>query len=129
MEQESLYIHTCVEGERKQRFLLFLNPKSISSQDIFDSVVACLSENHIDTKKIIGITTDGASNMMGIRNGLCAFVKNRSPNIIAIHCLAHRLELGFKDAIKRVNSKLYDRATKSALNRNKNFETLFRFQT
>lgn len=63
-EQESLYIHTCVEGERKQRFLQFLNPKSTSSQDIFDSVVACLSEYHIDTKKIIGITTDGASNMM-----------------------------------------------------------------
>lgn len=64
MEQESLYIHTCVEGERKQRFLQFLNPKSTSSQDIFDSVVACLSEYHIDTKKIIGITTDWASNMM-----------------------------------------------------------------
>lgn len=31
--------------------------------------------------------------------------------MIAIHCLAHRLELGgVKDAIKRVNSKLYDRA-------------------
>lgn len=30
--------------------------------------------------------------------------------MIAIHCLAHRLKLGVKDAIKRVYYKIYDRA-------------------
>ncbi|XP_062582895.1 zinc finger protein 862-like [Saccostrea cucullata] len=110
MEQESLYVHTCVDGVKQQRFLQFLNPKSTSSQDIYQSIIDCLEEFKINPKKVIGITTDGASNMMGIRNGVCTLMKTISPDIIPIHCLAHRLELGIKDAVKHTMSKSYDRA-------------------
>ena len=110
MEQESLYMHVCVEGAKEQRFLQFIHPKTTSAQDIFKSIVECLESFGIDPTKIVGITTDGASNMMGVRSGLCTLMKGISPNIIAIHCLAHRLELGVKDAVKSVGGKLYDRA-------------------
>lgn len=49
-----------------------------------------------------------ASNMTGARNGLITQLKEDYPNIIGIQCLAHRLELSFKDAIKK-NNTTYDK--------------------
>ena len=37
----------------------------------------------------------------GHKSGLAALLKADHPHLIAFHCLAHRLELGFKDAIKK----------------------------
>jgi hypothetical protein len=41
---------------------------------------------------------------------LAALLKESRPYLIVTHCLAHRLELGFKDAIKLHSQKLYERA-------------------
>ncbi|CAG2231771.1 unnamed protein product [Mytilus edulis] len=57
--------------------------------------------------KLIGFCSDGASNMQGIRNGVAALMKRENPEIVVTHCLAHRVELSFKDDIK--SSKLYDK--------------------
>lgn len=45
--------------------------------------------------------------IIGIRNGVAALMKRTNPEIVVTHCLAHRVELSFKDAIK--SSKLYDK--------------------
>ena len=45
---------------------------------------------------------DGASVMMGQRGGVSALIKRDVPHLVSIHCDAHRLELGNKDAIKQV---------------------------
>ena len=44
---------------------------------------------------------------IGIRNGVAALMKRTNPELVVTHCLAHRVELSFKDAIK--SSKLYDK--------------------
>ena len=49
---------------------------------------------------MVGIGSDGAANMMGKNNGLSAMLKNDHPELVAVHCLCHRLELAFKDALK-----------------------------
>ena len=36
----------------------------------------------------------------GIRNGVAAHLREEFTEIVIIHCLAHRLELAFKDSIK-----------------------------
>ena len=41
--------------------------------------------------KIRGIGTDGASTMMGCRNGVVAQLKRITPSAIGVYCAAHRL--------------------------------------
>jgi len=53
-------------------------------------------------QKLVGITADGASNMQDIRNGLLTQYKRNKNDIITVHCLAHRLEQSYCDAIKAV---------------------------
>jgi hypothetical protein len=50
--------------------------------------------------KLIDFGSDGASNMTGQKRGMVTQMKNDNPEMIGIHCLAHRLELAFKDVIK-----------------------------
>lgn len=52
--------------------------------------------------------SDGASNMTGVRTGLSTLLREQvNPEMINIHCLCHRLELAFRDVVKK--SKLYDK--------------------
>lgn len=49
--------------------------------------------------------SDGASNMVGKKSGLSTLIKeNINSEIVNIHCLCHRLELGFRDALKHINN-------------------------
>jgi hypothetical protein len=51
---------------------------------------------------IIGGNFDGASVMMGARNGVKAKLAADYPWVVVIHCIAHKLELGVLDAVKEV---------------------------
>lgn len=55
--------------------------------------------------KIVGFASDGASVMQGVRAGVAARIKVNQPKLMIVHCVAHRLELGIKDAINQ--SPLY----------------------
>ena len=48
--------------------------------------------------KIRGIGTDGASTMMGCRNGVVAQLKRITPSAIDVHFAAHRLKLASSQA-------------------------------
>jgi hypothetical protein len=43
------------------------------------------------------------------KSGLAALLRKKWPHIIVTHCLAHRLELAFKDTIKICTKTLYDK--------------------
>lgn len=45
--------------------------------------------------------------LTGNKSGLATLLRRDRPHLVAIHCLAHRLELSFKDVV--VKSKLYDK--------------------
>ncbi|CAI7795606.1 unnamed protein product, partial [Closterium sp. NIES-53] len=44
----------------------------------------------IELAKISGMSTDGASVMMGSKNGLVARLRFRIPHLVSSHCIAHR---------------------------------------
>ena len=44
--------------------------------------------------------TDGASVMTGTRKVVVSRLRGSNMHILGIHCMAYRLELAFKDAIK-----------------------------
>lgn len=46
--------------------------------------------------------SDGASNMAGTKGGLATLLKQEViPEPVNIHCFAHRLELAFRDVLKK----------------------------
>ena len=53
--------------------------------------------------KIVGTGTDGASVMLGCRNGFVMQLKNHTEHnfIFSRHCSAYRLELAYKESCKR----------------------------
>ena len=58
-------------------------------------------------KKLVGIGTDGASTNI-VSAGLKGLVENKLPWIYWMWCLAHRLELAIKDALKSTSFDLID---------------------
>ncbi|XP_052061801.1 E3 SUMO-protein ligase KIAA1586-like [Mytilus californianus] len=110
VEQESIFLRYCNKGKVEHKFVTMGEPESTSSNDLYSFVIEQLHSKNIfsEMNKCVGFGSDGASNMTGVRNGLITQLKNDYPNIIGIHCLAHRLELSFKDAIKK-NHATYDK--------------------
>lgn len=52
--------------------------------------------------------SDGASNMVGTKSRLLALIKkDLNGEFFNVHCLCHRLELAFRDVLKKF--KLYDK--------------------
>ena len=110
-EQETLFVRWCKNGKIVTRFLCIGEPNSTTSKDLLLFVKQKLEESELSSISavLVGFGCDGASNMMGKNSGLVALLKVEHPEIIGIHCLAHRLELAFKDVFK--NDKLYLKLT------------------
>ena len=70
--------------------------------------LVCVRFAHHGTihSEFAGIGCDGASVMVGKTSGVAKRMTDLQPSLITVHCLAHRLELAFKDAVK--GQKLYD---------------------
>ena len=52
--------------------------------------------------------SDGASNMVGAKGGLATLLKREvNDEMVNVHCMAHRLELAFRDVLKK--HKMYEK--------------------
>ena len=111
IEEEIVYIRYVFKG---QISVLFLGLKDVPKADArnIHSAICFLLEDVLGLKpdewkpRLVGVASDGAAVMMGADNGVLRLLTDGRPDIITIHCLAHRLELAFKDAVK--NIKLYN---------------------
>lgn len=59
--------------------------------------------------KLVSFGSDDAADMMGKNTGLITLMRNDHPEIIGVNCLAHSLELSFKDVFE--SDKLYMQLT------------------
>ena len=50
--------------------------------------------------KVVFLCADGAAVNMGRVNGVAAKLRTEVGHLVAVHCIAHRLELGITKAIK-----------------------------
>ena len=88
-------------------------PKSITGAGLFECLKSSLQRvgisaiNAEECKQLIGIGTDGASANVASA-GLKGHVENEIPWVFWIWCLAHRLELAMKDALKGTRFDLID---------------------
>ena len=112
-------------------FLAYVNISRGTADHIYNAVVQALENNLQMTKetiftKLVGFGSDGASVMTGCKSGVSTRLKREQLPLFTMHCMAHRLELGFK-AIVGENSfmttfsellfSIYNFYRSSALNR------------
>ena len=85
----------------RNKFFAVRQPKNGTAAGLYESLVRAF--NHVDVNdwkdKLIGFGCDGTSvNIAG--NGLKGYLEQSCPWIVTFWCLAHRLELSIKDALK-----------------------------
>ncbi|KAL4098360.1 hypothetical protein QTP88_022989 [Uroleucon formosanum] len=104
-EQLSVCIRYAVGLESHERFLQFVD---VSSGQDANSIVAaiyqCFENLNISMNSlhIVAQSYDGASVMSGCLGGVQAKMKEKYPNAIYTHCMAHRLNLVVVDMCKGV---------------------------
>lgn len=71
---------------------------SANAVAMFHTIQSNLQACTLSTDKLIELATDGASVMVGRKNGLGAKLKDVNPRLISVHCVCHKLALACTDA-------------------------------
>lgn len=89
-------LHIC------NRFFTVRQPKTATGEGLFNCLKAAFEYVCIDDwkQKLVGLGCDGAQANIAERNGLHGFLKAVVPWVDVSWCLAHRVELSVRDALK-----------------------------
>ncbi|XP_060084946.1 zinc finger protein 862-like [Ylistrum balloti] len=108
-EQETVFVrYVGSTGRPVTQFASIIALKSATAEGVLDGIDKGLENigltRDLVDAKIVGCNFDGASVMLGAKNGVAAKIRNRlvGRDIVVLHCVAHNLELGVLDAIKQV---------------------------
>ncbi|XP_045548900.1 zinc finger protein 862-like [Salmo salar] len=100
-DEELVYVRFCHKGKIE---LKFVGIKSVEKADgaHISNAISAIMEGVCDEwrSKLVALGTDGAAVMTGAKNGVVSRLKGDRAYIIGIHCMAHRLQLTFSDAIR-----------------------------
>ncbi|VDI68465.1 Hypothetical predicted protein, partial [Mytilus galloprovincialis] len=88
-----LYLSYLKAGELKISYTKLLNLSSGTAVSITAHIIAYLKSFGVDLSKIFGMGSDGASVMIGKHGGVSQLLKDTSPHLVEVHCVAHRLAL------------------------------------
>jgi len=107
-EQESVYVrYVDDKGQPQTRLAAMMALEHANAIGVKAAILKALmtiglSEEDVKAK-MIGCNFDGASVMMGVKNGVAVkLVEMVDHEFIIIHCVAHNLELGALDTVKSV---------------------------
>lgn len=103
-----VYIRTSFDNiDPITMFLDLVELNETTASSIVCSLLTCLNTHGLSDQYIrencVGLATDGASVMLGKKAGVAKLLTDKYPNLIAWHCIAHRLELAVNDTIKEVS--------------------------
>ena len=107
IENEIVYVRICSYGNPKTMFIHSAQVARGQAQNIMEAIQRSITTNLMTTwddfiKTMIAMGSDGASVMLGSERGVASLMKKNAPWLVAVHCYGHRLELAFKDVIKKV---------------------------
>jgi len=94
-------------GPPISQFMKLKNVMDGKGKTIYDSVNQLINDRGLHYKDLIAVSTDGASAMIGHENGFVSHLKKDTPNLITVHCVAHRESLAAADASKKIPELLY----------------------
>ena len=69
---------------------------------ITQSLLSVLRRCEIPVTSVFGFGSDGAAVMVGRRSGVATQLKEHNPEIVSLHCGAHRLALASSQAAQHV---------------------------
>ena len=75
---------------------------SCNSEAITELVKKDLATCNLDISKLMGLSTDGASVMVGKNNGVAAKLRQRNSKLLNMHCVCHRLALACTDTCQEL---------------------------
>ncbi|KAH7281139.1 hypothetical protein KP509_36G032200 [Ceratopteris richardii] len=87
-------------GVSKCEFLKLILVADGYAQTKYNAIMNMFSEMSLDIKHLVGISTYGDSSMLGCHEGLVSKLSRDVPNLIDVHCVAHREALAIVDACK-----------------------------
>ena len=81
-----------MSGNVAKEEMLFCHPMEsrTTSADIFNIVSNFFEENQLSWESLVGVCTDGAPAMLGLRSGFVKRVKEKNPSVVGTHCIIHR---------------------------------------
>ncbi|XP_049450379.1 E3 SUMO-protein ligase KIAA1586-like [Epinephelus fuscoguttatus] len=99
-----IYCTYLVDGKPVNRLIQIVTLDHARSQGILDAILKGLKVVGVQEEdlklRLVGFGCDGASVMLGLNNGVAARLKHLCPSLVAIWCVAHRLELTALDCLK-----------------------------
>ena len=72
------------------------------AETVTEAILKALKERKIPISKGPGLGRDGASAMSSNKEGVAGKLKWLNPNVISVHCIAHKLQLCVSQAAERV---------------------------
>ena len=75
---------------------------SCNSEAITELVKKDLAACNLDISKLMGLSTDGASVMVGKNNGVAAKLRQRNSKLLNMHCVCHRIALACTDTCQEL---------------------------
>uniref|UniRef100_A0A673YA89 Uncharacterized protein n=1 Tax=Salmo trutta TaxID=8032 RepID=A0A673YA89_SALTR len=79
-----------------------------TAEEIFKMLDCFLTENGLKWENCIGVCSDGAQTMAGMRKGLRALIKKASPNAEWTHCVIHREALASRHLSSELSEVMTD---------------------
>jgi len=82
-------------------FLALIKLERTKAQNIAEALITFFEASKIPLNKITGFTSDGASVMLGCKNGVATLLRENFglSHLIEFHCVAHREALVLKDVL------------------------------
>ena len=100
-EEELVYIRWSHKGKIESKFVGIKSVQKADAAHITNAIKAIMESVCNDWEnKMVALATDGAAVMVGAKSGVVSRLKGDRAYIVGIHCMAHRQELAFRDAIK-----------------------------
>lgn len=116
-------------------FFTLLPVTATTSLSLFTDIRSFFDAHHVPLSNIIGLGTDGASNLCGIHNSVYTKIKEHSPHCILVKCICHSLSLCAKYAFAELPTNLsfllseISKWFKFSSEKRSDYEQLFKFPT
>lgn len=92
----------CGRVQPVTRFLGIKQMSSANAESIFNAVISLLESFDFPLDKLVGVSTDGASVMVGCQSGVVTRLREVTSGLLATHCISHRLALGTGNAADKI---------------------------
>ena len=100
-----IYARVVINGQPFIHFVHDVNIIDGKAETIVKALEDIFTEKGLEMSKITSLASDGASVMVGRKNGVGARLRSKYvPYLVQVHCIAHRLALAAANACKKVSS-------------------------